>query len=98
MAVTNMFRQRAVVEFLVKEGNSAGVIYDQLRGVYGDACMGASSVRRYPTPAWQLSFGIVRDANWSNFWKKGKRSVQLTKFGRSTIFVVRFVKNVGRKL
>jgi hypothetical protein len=28
MAVTGMsFRQRAVIEFLVKEGNSAGVIY-----------------------------------------------------------------------
>jgi hypothetical protein len=30
MAVTSMlFRQRAVTEFLVKEGNSAGVIYEQ---------------------------------------------------------------------
>jgi transposase len=48
VAVTDMsFRQIAVTEFLVKEGNSAGVIYDRLRGVYGDACMGASSVRRW---------------------------------------------------
>jgi transposase len=31
----------------VKEGNSAGVIYERLRGVYGDVCMGASSVRRW---------------------------------------------------
>jgi transposase len=31
----------------VKEGDSAEVIYDRLRGVYGDACMGASSVRRW---------------------------------------------------
>jgi hypothetical protein len=47
MAVTDMsFRQRAVTEFPVKEGNSAGVIYERLRDVYGDACMGASSVRR----------------------------------------------------
>jgi hypothetical protein len=30
----------------VKDGNSARVIYDRLRGVYGDACTGASSVRR----------------------------------------------------
>jgi hypothetical protein len=37
MAVTNMpFRQRAVTEFLVKEGNSAGSINERLRGVYGD--------------------------------------------------------------
>jgi len=40
MAVTNMsFCQRAVIEFPVKEGNSAGVIYKRLRGVYGEACM-----------------------------------------------------------
>jgi hypothetical protein len=30
----------------VKEGNSAGVIYERLRGVYEDVCMAASSVRR----------------------------------------------------
>jgi hypothetical protein len=34
-------------QFLVNEGNSAGVIYERLRGVYGDACVGASSVRRW---------------------------------------------------
>jgi hypothetical protein len=48
MAVTNMsFRQRAVVKFLVKEGNSAAVSYERLSGMYGDTCMGASSVRRW---------------------------------------------------
>jgi transposase len=48
MAVTYMwFRQRAVIEFLVKEGNSTGVISERLRGVYGDVCMGTSSVRRW---------------------------------------------------
>jgi transposase len=48
MAVTNMsFRQHAVIEFLVKEGNSAGVFYERLPVVYGDACMGSSSVRRW---------------------------------------------------
>jgi hypothetical protein len=48
MAVTDIsFRHRAVIEFLVKEGNSAGVTYERLRGVYGDVCMGASSVRRW---------------------------------------------------
>jgi transposase len=42
MAVTDMsLRQRALVEFLVK-----GVIYERLHAVYGDACMGASSIRR----------------------------------------------------
>jgi hypothetical protein len=38
---------RAVIEFLVKEGNSAGVIYERLYDVYGDAWMGFSSVRRW---------------------------------------------------
>jgi transposase len=48
MAVTDMsFRQHAVIEFLVKEGNSAGVICERLRDVYGDVCMGVSSVRRW---------------------------------------------------
>jgi transposase len=47
MALTDMFSQRDVNEFLVKEGNSAGVIYKRLRGVYGDVSMGVSSVRRW---------------------------------------------------
>jgi len=43
MAVTNMsFRQSAVIEFLIKEGNSAGVVYERLRGVYGDVCIAVS--------------------------------------------------------
>jgi transposase len=41
IAVTDMFRQRAVVEFLVKQDTW------RLRGVYGDTCMGANSVRRW---------------------------------------------------
>jgi transposase len=48
MAVTIMsFLHRAIIEFLVKEANSAGVIYERLRGVYGDVCMGVSNVRRW---------------------------------------------------
>jgi transposase len=49
MAVTDVsFRQGATIEFLVEEGNSAGVIYERLfRGLYGDVCMGATSVRRW---------------------------------------------------
>jgi hypothetical protein len=46
MAVTAMtFRQRVVIEFLVKEVSSAGFISERLRGVYEDVCMGTSSVR-----------------------------------------------------
>jgi hypothetical protein len=48
IAATYMsFRQRAVTEFLLEVGNSAGVIYDRLRDVYGDVCMGVSNVRRW---------------------------------------------------
>jgi hypothetical protein len=46
IAVTDMsFHQRAVSEFLLQEGNSAGVIYERLRGVYEDVCMGARGVK-----------------------------------------------------
>jgi transposase len=48
MFVTGIpFRQRAVIEFLVKGRNSTGVIKERLHGVYGDVYMGASSVRRW---------------------------------------------------
>jgi transposase len=48
MAVIDMsFHQCAVIKFLVKEGKLTGVIYERLRGVYGDFCMGTSSVRRW---------------------------------------------------
>jgi hypothetical protein len=37
MAVANMsFRQPAVTELIVKEGNLAGVTHERLRDVYGD--------------------------------------------------------------
>ena len=41
------FRQRAVIEFLVKEEILAADIHHGLQRVYGDVCMGASSVRRW---------------------------------------------------
>ncbi|KAJ4445810.1 hypothetical protein ANN_12495, partial [Periplaneta americana] len=41
------FRQRAVIKFLVKEEKSAAQINLRLQRVYGDVCMGASSVRRW---------------------------------------------------
>jgi len=48
MAVTDMlFRQSAVIEFLVKEGNAAEDIYKRLRDVHRNNCLGASSVRRW---------------------------------------------------
>jgi transposase len=48
MAVTDMpFGQRVVIEFLLKEGNSAEVTYKRLHDTYGEACTGTSSVRRW---------------------------------------------------
>jgi len=40
------FRQRAVVEFLVKEEIPAAEIHQRLQRAYGSVCMGASGVRR----------------------------------------------------
>jgi len=39
------FRQRAVIEFLVKEEISAAEIHQRLQRAYGSVRMGASSVR-----------------------------------------------------
>ena len=39
------FRQRVVIEFLVKEEIPAADIHRRLQRVFGDVCMGASSVR-----------------------------------------------------
>ena len=41
------FRQRAVIEFLVKEEIPATEIHQRLQRAYGSVCMGSSSVRRW---------------------------------------------------
>ena len=41
------FRQRAVIEFFVKEEIPAAEIHQRLQRDYGSVCMGASSVRRW---------------------------------------------------
>ena len=41
------FRQRAVIEFLVNEEIPADDIDRRIQRVYGDVCVGASSVRRW---------------------------------------------------
>jgi len=41
------FRQRAVIEFLIKEEIPAAEIHQRLQRAYGSVCMGASSVRRW---------------------------------------------------
>jgi len=42
-----LFRQRAVVEFLVKEEIPAAEIHQRLQRAYGSVCVGASSVWRW---------------------------------------------------
>ena len=42
-----LFRQCAVIEFLVKEEIPAAEIHQRLQRAYGSMCMGASSVRRW---------------------------------------------------
>jgi len=42
-----LFRQRAVIEFLIKEEIPAAEIYQRLQRAYGSVCVGASSVRRW---------------------------------------------------
>ena len=41
------FRQRAVIEYLVKEEIPAAEIHQRLQRAYGSVCMSASSVRRW---------------------------------------------------
>jgi histone-lysine N-methyltransferase SETMAR len=41
------FRQRAIIQFLVKEEIPTADIHYRLQRVYGDVCVGASSVRRW---------------------------------------------------
>ena len=59
------FRQRAVIEFLVKEEIPAAKIHQRLQRAYGSVCMGASSVRRWVkhfkmgTRASKMSLGKV---------------------------------------
>lgn len=43
----NVFRQKAVIEFLTKEGVSAKNISDRLKIVYGENCLGYASVKRW---------------------------------------------------
>jgi hypothetical protein len=46
LSPTCHFVNLVVTEFLVKVGNSVGIIYERLRGVYEDVCMGARTLFR----------------------------------------------------
>jgi hypothetical protein len=92
------FRQRAVSEFPVKEGNSAGVIYERLRGVYGDD----SSVRRWVKHFKDGNTDIAVQSRCGLcilvvFLEKRETISAALFVRRSTNFFVRFVKNVRRR-
>ena len=59
------FRQRAVIEYLVKQKIPAAEIHQRLQRAYGSVCMGASNVRRWAkhfkdgTRASKMSLGAV---------------------------------------
>jgi len=68
----------AAIEFLVIEGNSVGVIYKRLRGVYGDACMG----KKFMMTPWNCkdkvgqklveNFGNETHWNAASWWTEGE--------------------------
>jgi hypothetical protein len=74
MAVTDMsFRQRAVTEFLVKEGNSAGVNYERLSATNDKARNGITPHRpKKKKPKIAPSFGIVEGCILVDFLEKGE--------------------------
>ena len=43
----NNFKQKAVIEFLLKEGIAAREISDRLRNVYGESALSYPTVRRW---------------------------------------------------
>ena len=43
----NSFKQKAVIEFLMKEGITARQISDRLKNVYGESALSHSSVKRW---------------------------------------------------
>jgi hypothetical protein len=90
MAVTDIsFRQSAVIEFLVKEGNLAEVIHERLRGVYGDDCMGVSTVR-----GWVKHF---KDGN-TDIADQPRELLQLVDFSEKgeTINAARYVQTLHK--
>jgi hypothetical protein len=50
-----LFRQRAVIEFLVKEEIPSADIHYRLQRVYGVVCVGAGSDRQWELGAWVLA-------------------------------------------
>ena len=60
------FRQRADIEFLVKEEIPAAEIHQRLQRAYGSVCMGASSVRR-PMRRWEDNIKVdLQEVVWGH--------------------------------
>ena len=78
MADDMSFRQRAVIEFLVKEEIPAAEIHQRLQRAYGSVCMGANSVRRWvkhfkdgKTEAIQKAVGQCLRMAGTEFYRRG---------------------------
>ena len=86
------FRQRAVIQFLVKEEILAAEIHQRLQRAYGSVCMGASSVRR-----WAKHF---KDGKTGGIQKAVRQCLRMagTEFYRRGIFKLpeRWEKRVQR--
>ena len=81
MADSDMsFRQRAVIEFLVREEIPAAEIHQRLQRAYGSVCIGTSSVRR-----WVKHF---KDGKTEAIQKAVRQSLRMagTEFYRRGIF------------
>ena len=72
------FRQRAVIEYLVKQEILAAEIHQRLQRAYGSVCMGASSVRRWVkhfkygnTEAIQKAVGQCLRMTGTEFYRRG---------------------------
>jgi hypothetical protein len=57
------FRQRAVIEFLVKEEIPSAEIHQRLQRAYGSVCMGASSVQRW-AKHFKDGIGVIKPVNY----------------------------------
>jgi len=98
MAATDIsFRRCAIIEFLVRKGNSEEVITKHGMALHHIAQKEAERVtsagKFMGTVFWDSEGCILVDF----LEKGGKRPVQFATFRRSTNFVMRFVKNVRRR-
>jgi len=82
MADNMLFRQRAVIEFLIKEEIPAAEIHQRLQSAYGSVCMGVSSVRRWVKHFKDGNMSI-QDQPWS-----GRPRTASTERNKETVYEI----------